>query len=66
MPIARAAQWQVEGSMRLRQPRLPGHSSPVAALQLYVSKVQAGQQLPLQHRSGGPACGVRGRPCQQQ
>ena len=60
MPTAQAAQGQVAGSLRL-----PRHSSPVAALQLDVSMVQAGQRLPLWQGSVESACGVRGRPCRQ-
>ena len=63
MPTARAAQWEVEGSLHLRQPHLQQHSSPVTALP---SMVQVGLQLAMRHKSGGPARGVRGRPCRQQ
>ena len=62
-PTARAAQWQVEGSLHLRQPDLLQRSSPVIALP---SMVQAGLQLAMRHKSGRPARGVRGRPCRQQ
>lgn len=65
MSTARAAHWQVKGSLRLPQAEMRQHSSPAAALQLYISKIQAGLRLAIRHRSGGPACGVRGRPCRQ-